>query len=167
MFKEGLKFTKVIKGKNVNFQLINFSPEIPFSSITSVSVIAFNNKKEILCVSLKDRGLDIPGGHVESFDRDINDTAMRETLEEAYVKISEIKPVALIESDYHSDKVTYMAITSATVDKEETFESEYESDGRLYMNRSDFLKTYKNFDFKIMEVLVESAYNLQPINFNE
>lgn len=161
MFQEKLKFTKEIKGKNVNFELTDFSSEIPFSSITAVSVIALNKNKDILCVSLKDRGLDIPGGHVESFDLDIISTAKRETLEEAYVRICKIKPLALIKSDYYDDRVTYIAVTSALVEQEDTFKSEYESDGRFYMNKSDFLKNYKNFDSKIMNALLKEAFKAQ------
>tara|TARA_R110000868_G_scaffold138329_1_gene352325 strand:+ start:44332 stop:44835 length:504 start_codon:yes stop_codon:yes gene_type:complete len=161
MFKEKLKFTKKIKDKNVNFELIDFSSEVPFSKITAVSVIAFNDKKEILCVSLEDRGLDIPGGHVESFDQNLRDTAVRETLEEAYVKITDVRPIALIRSDYYDDRVTYMAVSSAIVGEEKVFEFEYESDGRLYMNKDDFLRVYKNFDPSIMKILVDSAYDEQ------
>jgi 8-oxo-dGTP diphosphatase len=63
---------KVLKSKKV--------PE--FKKITSVAIIAFNEKYEMAVVDLVERGWDLPGGHIEKNEKTLSETVKREFKEE-------------------------------------------------------------------------------------
>ena len=154
------KFTQNIKGKQVTFEVMPYHDAVDFSSITSVSVIAFNKEEEILSVMLEHRGVDIPGGHVEPHETNIYETIKREAMEEACVSLKDIQPIALIKSDYNPEKETYMVIMAGRVDEEYPFKAEYESTQRLYLNVDSFLNVYKNFDLEVMKNLINKALDI-------
>lgn len=160
MIKTNPVFVQTIKDKKVTFEVMPYTDVIDFSSITSVSVIAFNKEEKILSVMLEHRGVDIPGGHVEAYETNIYETIKREAMEEACVSLKGIQPIALIKSDYNSEKETYMVIMAGRVDEEYPFKAEYESTQRFYLNVENFLKDYKSFDLEAMKNLINKALDI-------
>jgi len=138
------------------FKLLK-TKKIKNKKITSVSVVIFNNFKEILAVKLLERGWDIPGGYVEGGDRNIFETAKREVIEEAYVEIKDCKVSTIIRSYYYKEP-TYMLILSAKVGKIYEFNKNEESLDRKFMNPLNFLKSYsKNNNFELMREIIKNA----------
>jgi len=73
--------TDVAAGRVVNFlpREKGFMP--PFDAVTSVSVVPFTDDGRLVAVLL-DRGIDLPGGHVQEGEQTVEEVARRE----AYVR---------------------------------------------------------------------------------
>ncbi|HOI59891.1 MAG TPA: NUDIX domain-containing protein [Candidatus Pacearchaeota archaeon] len=138
------------------FKLLK-TKKIKNKKITSVSVVIFNDSKEILVVRLLKRGWDIPGGHVEDRDRDVFETAEREVMEEACVEIKDCNILTIIRSYYYREP-TYMLILSAKVGKIYEFNKNKESLDRKFMNPLDFLEIYSRINnVELMRGVIKSA----------
>lgn len=59
-------YTTIVKGKQVTSKHMGVVRVPDFKHVTSVSVIPFTKDGDIVAVRLRHRGLDLPGGHVES-----------------------------------------------------------------------------------------------------
>ena len=153
------KRTQMVKGREVNFVFLPPDEEIPFDRVTSVAVIPFQ-KNGFMVGVLLERGIDIPGGHVQEGESSIEQVARREAREEACLELGDIHVVAYIQSDYHGsapDELTYMVITTAFVTEMKPFVANEESGSREVLEADDFLARYKSFDVQAMAGFVADA----------
>lgn len=152
-------YTKLIKGKQVTFRY-NGSARLPlFSLVTSVSVIPFTKDGNIVAVRLRHRGLDLPGGHVESLETTPEQTMRREVMEEACMTIKNPILAEVIESDYF-DRASYMLIYGAFADELFPFDTPNHemSDKREIVNQDDFIRQYEAGDKELMRHVIQSAW---------
>lgn len=154
----------VINGRNVTFSKVGIQKIPDFSKITSVSVIPITETGEIVAVRLKNRGLDIPGGHVEKYEKTPDETLHRELMEEANVTVKDIKLVEVIRSNYfgNDDKdSSYMLIYVAKVDEILDFtlsdEMSYE---RAIISADEFIRDYKAGDQEFMNDIIQHAFKI-------
>ena len=138
------KRTAVEPGQSCTFKFLGLSFIPPFEQVTSVSVVPFTEDGRIVC-ALLERGIDLPGGHVKENESDCEQTAHRETKEEAGITIKNLSMCAVIESDYYgseAEKLTYIVIYAATVASIDPFEPDLESFGREILDVPEFLARY-------------------------
>lgn len=135
-----------------------FSPD----KVTSVGVVPFTEDGEIMVVHL-DRWWDIMGGHVQEWEYDFEEVARREALEEACIRIKDLKLSLVVESDYfgsHTEDLTYILFYSASVDIIESFVPNHESFGRKVVKIDEFLRDYEgNFELADQVLLSTSMFN--------
>lgn len=129
--------------------------------VTSVLVVPFLDEDNIV-VTINQRWLDIPWGHLEKIDSTFEDGAHREVMEETWVEIEDIKHIWTLESDYFwntEDKLTYILIYSAKVKKVHEYNWNMECSGRKIMSYEDFLSSYKwkMINKELMRFLVEES----------
>jgi len=163
MLSQDKRKTIIKKDELVNFVQLDQDFIPPFEKITSVAVVPFTEDGKIITTILRDRGIDIPGGHILKTENNIKETVKREAYEEACITLRDIKTIKIIQSDYYGkspDKLTYMVITTAIVDKIETFTPNKESSGRCITSVEDFLSRYTAGDSKNMKELVLSAQKI-------
>jgi 8-oxo-dGTP diphosphatase len=138
----------------VNFVLREAGFVPAFDKVTSVAVVAFTDAGKIIAV-VEHRGADLPGGHVDQDETIFEQTARRETYEEARVRLGELKFVRAIESDFYgADDITYMVIMTAKV---AAFEGEPEGSQRLELTAEEFLARHTAFRPELMEQIVNAA----------
>lgn len=152
-----IKFEEVIKSKKVHFILRRDAQSLPeFKAVTSVAVIPFMDETTIVATQLE-RGLDIPGGHVEALDKDATATAVREAQEEAGIGLAlPLCLVGVIESDY-KDVPTYMLVTTTRVAKLNPYTPQLEALGREQVSMDAFLERYTAGSKEMMEELCKRA----------
>ncbi len=152
-------YTIFIKGKQVTFKHIGISKMPAFKDVTSVSVIPFTKDGKIVAVRLKHRGLDIPGGHVDSGETTPEQTMEREVMEEAGVTIQSPILVEVIESDYF-DHPSYMLLYAAFVDEFHEFAANDEemSEGREIVDRDEFVDRYEAGNKDLMAQVIAAAW---------
>jgi radical SAM superfamily enzyme YgiQ (UPF0313 family)/8-oxo-dGTP pyrophosphatase MutT (NUDIX family) len=147
--------------KENKFRILEDLKLPPFEKITSVAVVVFNNQKNILTVNLRERGIDLPGGHVEKNDSDIFETAKREVREEACTELEEnLMLCAIIESRY-TFPPTYMVVLAGKIKKLYPFRETNEVISRSFLKPQEFLERYR-YDRRLMGRIVEKA--LETIN---
>ena len=160
MPNKGRRKTIIKSGQKVSF--VHLSPDFvpPFEQITSVAVVPFTDDGRIVAVDLISRGIDIPGGHILESEKSIEETAKRESFEEACITLRNIKTATIIQSDYYGnspEELAYMVITAAMVDKFEEFIPNQESTSRKIMSIDEFLSEYTAGDIEDMKRIVLSA----------
>jgi len=148
------------KGKEVTLRLLQADDiELDLEKVTSVAVVPFDAEGNI-AVAMLDRGLDIPGGHVQKGETSLAQTASREALEEVFITLDKTKISCVIESDLYGtadDQLTYMVILAGTV-KEFLLETpNEESNGRKIMSIKQFLEEYKAGDKTLMTDILKMA----------
>jgi 8-oxo-dGTP pyrophosphatase MutT (NUDIX family) len=148
---------------DVNFQLIDIATPINFEQVTSVVAFPFTDDGKLVAVNLQ-RGLDIPGGHVQTNETSIEVVARRETLEEAAVTLGEIHITGIIQSDYFGtepDQLTYIIAITAFTAEIHPFTPNEEVSTRLIITPEAFLEAYainrQNTNHKIMANLLRHA----------
>ncbi len=132
--------------------------EPPFGAVTSAAVVAVTGE-DLLVVADLDRGLDIPGGHVQRQEGSVEETVRREAWEEVRVRLGELKSVEVVQSDYFgAHDLTYMVICAARVTQFAHWEAGHESAGRVVLSAEEFLERYRGgWDAELMRRLVTSA----------
>ncbi len=151
--------TEYRPGELVNFVLLEPDVLPPFEKITSVGVIPFTQDGKIVA-ALLERGVDLPGGHVQETEQTIEETARREVLEEVGVTLKELTVVKVIQSDYYGsapEDLTYMLTLTAFVDEFLEFTPNLESKGRLVLSIEEFLAHYMAGDVERMRSMVLAA----------
>ncbi|MDD2870892.1 MAG: NUDIX domain-containing protein [Candidatus Gracilibacteria bacterium] len=146
--------------KKCNFVYHNPDFVFPHDKVTSTGVIVFDNDKNVLVVEIH-RGFDIPGGHVNNNDLSFIDAVKRETLEEAFVSIKDIKLSLVVESDYfgtNKNDLTYMLFYVAIVNVIYDFVKNNESFSRKFMKIDEFIDIYQG-DKMLIENIIKSALN--------
>ncbi|HEY7355282.1 MAG TPA: NUDIX domain-containing protein [Ktedonobacterales bacterium] len=152
--------TAIAPGQQVNFVLLEPDRVPPFEKITSVAVVPFTPEGRIVATVL-DRGVDLPGGHVQETENTIEETARREALEEAGITLKDLFVVKVIQSDYYGsapDDLTYMITLTAFVDAFQPFIPNPESTGRLVLDIEDFLAQYTAGGREWMRSMVMAAH---------
>ncbi|MCW4458013.1 NUDIX domain-containing protein [Microbacterium sp. MPKO10] len=129
--------------------------------VTAVAVVPVDTGSGgIVGVQLEDRGLDIPGGHRQHEDADLEATARRECWEEAKIEIDDLRLIDVIESDYYGSapqQLTYMVIYGAVISRLEVFSPSSESLGRELADPLDFLERYVAGDREMMGRWIATA----------
>lgn len=144
-------------GRSFNVQYRTSSTDFDQSAVTSASVTAFMPDGR-LALALLDRGPDLPGGHVNTADRSIEDTVRREAMEEAGLTLGPLTLSCVIESDYFGqDKLTYMLNYAAWVEELTDVPNEFESSGRTILAVREFLDSYTGGDVAGMSRIVNAA----------
>ncbi len=153
----------VINGRDVTFLRDGTDNVPPFSKVTSVSVIPVTESGEIVAVRLKNRGLDIPGGHVEKHEKAPEETLHRELMEEANITVKDLRLIEVIRSNYFGDKpedASFMLIYVAKVDEIHDFtlsdEMSYE---RVITTPEKFMQDYEAGDKEFMNEILKNAIN--------
>lgn len=153
---------RTLENKPHTFTLLPEGTPLPdFNQITSVSVVPFNDKGEIVVALLETRGIDLAGGHTEDPDKNCDDTARRETHEEICVTLGALVPACVIESTMHKNgKPTYMVTMTGPVQSFETLtraEGEV-SYGRTTVMPEQFVAAYAGgLDKSLMRDIIEQA----------
>ncbi len=151
--------TDVAAGRVVNFtpRENGFMP--PFDAVTSVSVVPFTDDGRLVAVLL-DRGIDLPGGHVQEGERTVEEVARREAYEEARIALRNVHVTTVIQSDYYGSapkELTYMVQAAAFVDRLHPFMPTVESSGRIVVGVDEFLERYTAGDKGLMRHIIDAA----------
>lgn len=151
--------TQTIKGKQVTFTLLPATTVPPLDKVTSVAVVPFTDKGEIV-LALLDRGADIPGGHMHKGETTLEQTARREAMEEAFITLGPLKTALVIQSDFYGsapDELTYMVVMTGAVTAFHGEKPDGETLGRKIMPPADFIAAYTAGDKNFMQEIVTTA----------
>lgn len=144
-------------GRRANFRLREPGFVPPFDQVTSVSVVIFTAHGSMVATDDK-RGKDLPGGHVAEGEDSCEETACRESLEEAGVTLRNLRFLRAIESDLYgteADQLTYMVIMTAVV---EEIVSEPIEGTRHLMTVQQFKQEHKSLRMAMVHELIDEAY---------
>ncbi len=144
-----------------------FDSDVPdLEKVASVFIYAFNQSGELLMVQEHKGTWDIPGGGREGSET-IEQTATREVLEEACVKIKNIQIVGYqrlyVEGQKPEDyrrpyPEAYEVFVSALVDEELPFEKSSEMARRKYFKKTEAEKE-DGLQFENRHVIFEKAFD--------
>lgn len=151
-------YKQEVEGKTVTFKHLG-AKTVPFKQVTSVCVIPFTKSGELVVVSLRHRGLDLPGGHVEPGEKTPEETARREVMEEACMTIRDLVLVETIQSDFFQTP-SYMLLYAAYVGDLQEFVPSHEASERLIVAPSGFIERYEAGNKALMERSVTRAWEL-------
>src|ERR1051326_868788 len=115
--------TAIKPGQQVNFVFLEPDTLPALEKITSVAVVPFTPEGRIVAAVLE-RGVDLPGGHMQETEQSIEETARREVMEEVGVTLKDLFVFKVIQSDYYGsapDDLTYMIALTAFVDEVQPF----------------------------------------------
>ena len=104
------------------------------------------------------RGKDLPGGHVAEGESSCEETARRESLEEAGITLRNLRFLRAIESDLYGSEpgdLTYMVIMTAVVD---AIVAEPVDGTRHLMSVEEFKNEHKSLRLAMMHELIDEAY---------
>lgn len=144
-------------GRKTNFRLREPGFVPPFDQVTSVSAVIFTADGSMVATDDK-RGKDLPGGHVAEGEGSCEETACRESLEEAGVTLSNLRFLRAIESDFYGtepDQLTYMVIMTAVVDE---IVSEPIEGTRHVMTVAQFKQEHKSLRMAMVNELIDEAH---------
>ncbi len=144
-------------GRKANFRLREPGFVPPFEQVTSVAVIPFTADGDMVATDDK-RGKDLPGGHVAEGESSCEETAHRESLEEAGITLSRLRFLRAIESDLYGsqpDELTYMVIMTAVV---EAIVAEPVDGTRHVMSVEEFRAEHKSLRMNMVHELIDEAY---------
>lgn len=114
--------------------------------VTAVAVVPVEAGSGLIVgVQLEDRGIDIPGGHRQHEDADLEATGRRECLEEASVEVGDLWVLDVVESNRYGsapEELTYMVIYGAVITRMLPFSASRESLGRELIEPPLFLQRY-------------------------
>ena len=169
---DGLRLCKktiIQTGQKVNFVDIGSSFLPTFEKITSVLVVPFT-KDGLIVSALLDRGIDLPGGHVEVGEFTCEETGKREVMEEVGVTPGDLKLVKVIQSDYYGsqpEQLTYLVVMTGFVEDiipNEVYDGLclriHESMGRSIINIDEFISQYQAGKKNDMRRIVLDAKSL-------
>jgi len=153
--------TEKLSGRTAKLKLLESIDSLPtFAAITTASVIPFLDKDKLVATLLP-RGIDIPGGHTESYDKDVACTLIREAKEETGIDLSlPLYAIGVISWDWcdaDPTKTTYMLIATSTVATLNDYTASYESLGRQIVSPEHFLNQYTAGSHAMMTELIKRA----------
>ena len=123
-----------------------------------------NSFDSIVAIVNNKRGVDVPGGHLEK-DETPKNAFKREVLEEACVKLGEIKPFALLESDRDIEKSFIVFYFSVGIML--PFNPSVEVSRRQIMLYKDFIKNYCGNKSLMEALLFSDEYNKVKTSFRK
>ncbi len=144
-------------GREANFRLREPEFVPSFDQVTSVSVVIFTADGAMVATEDK-RGKDLPGGHVAEGEDSCEETAGRESLEEAGVTLRNLRFLRAIESDFYGsepDELTYMVIMTALVDE---IVADPMEGTRHLMPVDAFKEAHKSLRMALLHELIDEAY---------
>ncbi|MEH1791211.1 MULTISPECIES: NUDIX hydrolase [unclassified Nostoc] len=166
MSEKDFRKTVIQTGQKFNFVDIGSSCLPAFEKITSVLVVPFTKDGLIVC-PLLDRGIDLPGGHVQIGEINCEETAKREVMEEVGVTLGELKLVKVIQSDYYGsqpEQLTYLVVMTGFVEDiipndvyDELCLHTHESTGRSIIDIDEFISQYQAGNKNDMRQIVLDA----------
>jgi 8-oxo-dGTP pyrophosphatase MutT (NUDIX family) len=116
----------------------NAAPGIP---VTSVHCFCFKQER-LLVIQHESRGIDIPGGHIEEGENPL-EALRRELNEEAAVEATNfIEAGSILVKQLFQQILLYIC----TLFKEQPFNIEYETRGRLYIAPEDLPELHKGWN---------------------
>ena len=119
-----------------------------------MGVVPFTDEG-LIVTALLQRGVDLPGGHVQDGERTIEEVARRKAIEEAGITLREVHAAEVLQSDYYGpDDLTYMVLAPAFVDEYRPFTPHEESRGRITLSVEEFLGRYNAGDVEEMRHLI-------------
>jgi 8-oxo-dGTP diphosphatase len=152
--------TLVVRGQMGNIVPRGAAFRPPFDKVTSVAVVLFTDEGLIVAALLQ-RGVDLPGGHVQEGERTIEEVARREALEEAGITLREVHAAEVLQSDYYGpDDLTYMLLATAFVDEYRPFAPTEEGQGRITLSVEEFLGRYTAGHVEGMRHLIAAAHTV-------
>lgn len=131
----------------------------PFDRVTSVAVVPFLEDGRMVATVLE-RGLDIPGGHVQQGETSYEQVVQREAMEEACIEVGDLRVVKILQSDYYGSQpheLTYLIVMAGKVTALHDFSPQHEALDRRIVTTEEFLSCYTAGDKAIMRVIVEAA----------
>lgn len=153
-------YATTIKGQPVTFTHLGTDFIPPFAEVTSVSAIPFTADGKIVAVRLRHRGIDIPGGHVEDYEKTPLETLTREVMEEAHMTLRTPLLIDVIHSTFH-DHDSYMMLYAAFADTLHEFkptdEMSYE---RVILSPEEFLAVYTAWDTSLFAQSIEMGWQI-------
>lgn len=142
----------------LSWQESNILP--PYELITSVHGLCFHDD-HLLLANLKERGWDIPGGHIEAGETP-EECFKRETLEECYVE-GQCELLGFVTVDHCDNpfwsesspypKMGYQVFYKMNVTKQLPFKGDFESTQRLLINPKDAPSYHHNWNILLQEIL--------------
>ncbi len=144
-------------GRKANFRLREPGFVPPFEQVTSVSVVVFTADGGMVATDDK-RGKDLPGGHVAEGEESSEQTARRESMEEAGVTLRNLRFLRAIESDFYGSEpgeLTYMVIMTGIV---EAIVAEPIEGTRHLMTVAEFKAEHKSLRQGMVHELIDEAY---------
>ena len=136
------------------WKVVELQPDKKINDDQVSAVFVFIIKDgQILTITNRIRGIDIPGGHIDPEDKTALDALNRELYEEARARITDPQPLATIDSGREKQMLFYFA-TDAELDE---FTANQEVTDRGWMAISDFLSGYHQGNEQIMRQLLELA----------
>ncbi|BAY13914.1 NUDIX hydrolase [Calothrix sp. NIES-2098] len=154
--------TIIQAGQKVNFVDLGNSFLPAFEKVTSVLVVPFTQDGSMVC-ALLERGLDLPGGHVQIDELTCEQTARREVMEEVGVSLGELKLVKVLQSDYYGsepEQLTYIVVMTGFVEDILSDNYIHESLGRSIINIEEFISQYQAGNKEDMRSIVLDAKRL-------
>lgn len=154
--------TIIQTGQKVTFVDLGNSFVPPFEKITSVLVVPFTQDGLIVC-ALLERGIDLPGGHVQIGEFTCEETARREVMEEVGVSLGKLKLVKVIQSDYYGsepEQFTYIVVMTGFVEEILSDDYIHESLGRSMIDVEKFIFEYQAGNKEDMRRIVLDAQRL-------
>ncbi len=131
------------------FQFLDAHTHINEDNVTAILLVPFTPAQDkILVIDHLNRGIDIPSGHVEDFDKTYFDTARRELFEETGATIGHVTPIMIMQSQSyehseHNNEPSYMVVLTGTVSDLGVFEQTDEIQSRHFLSPEEFLEAYE------------------------
>jgi 8-oxo-dGTP diphosphatase len=103
------------RGRHATLTPLGAHVEPALTAVTSASVVALTDTGLLVLADLP-RGLDLPGGHLQTHERTAEAAVRREAWEEARIRLGALRVVEVIQSDlYGADDLTYMLVYAGRV----------------------------------------------------
>lgn len=153
-------YTQEIDDKLVTFTYLG-AVDVPFEHVTSVAAIPFTANGRLVAVRLRKRGLDLPGGHVETHETSVEQTLRREVIEEACMTIQSPVLVETIQSDYFGTP-SYMQLYAVLIDELHDFVPSDEASERVIISPEEYITQYTAGNRALMwQAITKAQYLLQ------
>jgi 8-oxo-dGTP diphosphatase len=150
------------QAQHAMFKLVDANATVLFQTVSAVVVFPFYRKK-LVVVRIK-RGIDLPGGHVDSKETNLEQTARRECMEEAAISLTSLKLFGYLESTVTLNGATsYIALFVAAVAELQAMRTHNDAEERLLLDVDEFINCYQGDKHLMMRLLERAHYSLGVI----
>lgn len=138
------------------------------NTVITAACVPLMDDGKVVAVDVKGRGVDIPGGHIDSGETAL-DAMNRETLEEAFVKVDtptliDVLKVTSNDKRLGLDEKPYMLVYAASVNEVQGFIINEEISKRLIIPPEEFVTRYFA-DHDYAQRMIDTA--LRVVGFNK